>query len=168
MHYLPLKRWRMRDQHKPKQDLINEVVGLRKQVADLKEAAVARWRAEEALRRSEEQYRALVEYVPGAICRVAPDGRFIQVNAAFAELLGYDTRSEVVENGRAASVFAGDPERDRVLEAFSAGTVRDFPAELRRRDGSVMAVRLSGRAVRGQGNEIESFAILVTPGAGSA
>lgn len=158
----------MRDQHKPKQDLINEVVGLRKQVADLKEAAVARWRAEEALRRSEEQYRALVEYVPGAICRVAPDGRFVQVNTAFAELLGFDTRGEVVENGRSMGLFAGDSERERVLDAFRSGTVRDLPAQLRRRDGSVVGVRLSGRAVRGQGNEIESFAILVTPGAESA
>jgi PAS domain S-box-containing protein len=158
----------MRDQHKPKQDLINEVVGLRKQVADLKEAAVARWRAEEALRRSEEQYRALVEYVPGAICRVAPDGRFVQVNAAFAELLGFDTRGEVVENGRSLGIFSGDSERDRVLDAFRTGTVRDLPAQLRRRDGSLVGVRLSGRAVRGQGNEIESFAILVTPGAESA
>ena len=77
----------MRDQHKPKQDLINEVIGLRKQVADLKQAAVARWRAEEALRRSEEQYRALVEYVPGAICRLAPDGEFVQVNVAMPRSL---------------------------------------------------------------------------------
>jgi len=158
----------MRDQHKPKQDLINEVIGLRKQVADLKEAAVARWRAEEALRRSEEQYRALVEYVPGAICRLAPDGRFVQVNTAFTELLGFDTRGEVVENGRSMSIFAGDEERERVLDAFRTGTVRDLPAQLRRRDGSLVGVRLSGRAVRGQGNAVESFAILVTPGAESA
>jgi len=30
----------MRDQHRPKQDLLNEVAGLRKQVADLKEAMI--------------------------------------------------------------------------------------------------------------------------------
>ena len=61
----------MRDEHRPKQDLINEVVGLRKQIADLKEAAVARRRVEDALRASEEHYRALVEQAPAGICRVS-------------------------------------------------------------------------------------------------
>jgi hypothetical protein len=51
----------MRDQHRPKQDLINEVIGLRKQVADLREAMTARRRVEDALRESERQLRALVE-----------------------------------------------------------------------------------------------------------
>ena len=154
----------MRDQHKPKQDLINEVVGLRKQVADLKEAAVARWRAEEALRRSEEQHRALVEYVPGAICRVAADGEFLQVNAAFAELLGYGSRGEALEAGRPMGFFADGSERTRVLDAFRAAeSVGDLGARLRRCDGSPLLVRLSGRALRDRHDTIEAFAILVTP-----
>jgi len=156
----------MRDQHRPKQDLINEVVGLRKQVADLKEAAVTRWRAEEALRRSEEQYRALVEYVPGAICRIGADGEFVQVNAAFAELLGYQSRTEAVAASRAHGLFDGTGERTRVLVAFrTAESVHALRAELRRRDGSILAVRLSGRVVRDQHDAIEGFAILVTPAA---
>ena len=39
----------MRDQHRDKRDLINEVTDLRKQVADLKQAAAARRRVEEQL-----------------------------------------------------------------------------------------------------------------------
>ena len=35
----------MRDDNRPRQELVNEVIGLRKQVQDLKDAAVARWRA---------------------------------------------------------------------------------------------------------------------------
>src|SRR5690606_3185407 len=60
----------MRDDNRPRQELVNEVIGLRKQVQDLKDAAVARWRAEQAVRRSEEEYRALVEEAPGGICRL--------------------------------------------------------------------------------------------------
>lgn len=155
----------MRDQNRPKQDLINEVVGLRKQVADLKQAAVARWRAEEAVRRSEEQYRALVEYVPGGICRLSPEGAFLQVNAAFAEMLGYGSRTAAVDLG--AGGFAGVSERERVLAAFrEAESVQDFPAELRRSDGAVLPVRLSGRAVRDAAGQVECFAILVTAAGG--
>lgn len=153
----------MRDQNRPKQDLINEVVGLRKQVADLKQAAVARWRAEEAVRRSEEQYRALVEYVPGGICRLSAEGEFVQVNAAFADMLGYGTRTEALDLGRQGWFFAGDAERDRVLAAFLGGeSVQDLTARLRRADGTPVAVRLSGRAVRDAGGKLEGFAILVT------
>ena len=158
----------MRDQHRPKQDLINEVIGLRKQVADLKQAAVVRWRAEEALRRSEEQYRALVEYVPGGICRLSPEGDFLQVNGAFAALLGYETRGEAMEVGRIVGIFADDAERDRVLDAFRmAEGVQDLPARLRHREGRIVQVRLSGSAVREptNGRTIQSFAILVTPAA---
>jgi PAS domain S-box-containing protein len=157
----------MRDQHKPKQDLINEVIGLRKQVADLKEAAVARWRAEEALRRSEEQYRVLVEYVPGAICRIAPDGELLQANGAFADLLGYASRSETLELGRMVGIFDGEAERDRVLDAFRAAeSLQGLGARLRRRDGAPTAVQVSGRAVRGKDGAIEGFAILVIPDPG--
>ena len=157
----------MRDQHKPKQDLINEVIGLRKQVADLKEAAVARWRAEEALRRSEEQYRVLVEYVPGAICRIAPSGELLQANGALADLLGYASRSETLELGRMVGIFDGEAERDRVLDAFrSAESVQGLSARLRRRDGAPAAVQVSGRAVRGKDGAIEGFALLVIPDPG--
>ena len=153
----------MRDQNRPKQDLINEVVGLRKQVADLKQAAVARWRAEEAVRRSEEQYRALVEYVPGGICRLSPEGEFVQVNGAFAEMLGYGTRTEAVDLGRNGGVFAGGAERDRVLAAFrDRESVQDLAAGLRRADGAPIAVKLSGRAIRDAAGRVECFAILVT------
>ena len=41
----------MRDEHRPKQELIHEVTGLRKQVVDLKEAMTARRRVEDALAR---------------------------------------------------------------------------------------------------------------------
>ena len=54
----------MRDQHRPKQDLINEVTGLRKQIADLREAMTARRRVEDALRQCEEQLRLLVDAAP--------------------------------------------------------------------------------------------------------
>ena len=40
----------MRDNHRPKQELVHEITGLRKQVSDLKEAIAARRRVEDALR----------------------------------------------------------------------------------------------------------------------
>jgi PAS domain-containing protein len=78
----------MRDQHRPKQDLINEVTGLRKQIADLREAMTARRRVEDALRQSEEQLRHLVDAAPVGLCLVRHDGTPVGANRTFARLLG--------------------------------------------------------------------------------
>jgi PAS domain S-box-containing protein len=49
-------------------------------------------RIERTLRESEERFHEVFEYGPVGMCVVAPDGRFIQVNAAFCSMLGYSVR----------------------------------------------------------------------------
>src|SRR5678815_894405 len=98
----------MRDDNRPKQDIINEVVALRKQVSDLKEASVVRWRIEQALRRSEEKYRELVELAPGGLCRLNADGSLEQANQTVIELLGCETQSEVLTFAGTFGLFEDD------------------------------------------------------------
>src|SRR3712207_603414 len=105
----------MRDQHRPKQDLINEVTALRKQVADLKEAMTARRRVEDALRLSEEQLRALADAVPVGLCLLRPNGSPLVANRPFARLLGYDSPAELLRVADVLGVFANREEEARVL-----------------------------------------------------
>ena len=78
----------MRDQHRTRQDLSVEVTALRKQVADLKEAMVARRRVEDALRYAEEQLRTLADSAPVGLCLLHADGTPVVANRPFAKLLG--------------------------------------------------------------------------------
>ncbi|MCX6158759.1 MAG: PAS domain S-box protein [Ignavibacteriae bacterium] len=52
--------------------------------------------AEEELRVSEENFRNLVETMPEGYYRSLPEGRFLYVNPAFATMLGYDSKEELM------------------------------------------------------------------------
>jgi PAS domain S-box-containing protein len=152
----------MRDEHRPKQDLINEVVGLRKQIADLKEAAVARRRVEDALRASEEHYRALVEQAPAGICRVGRTGELLAVNSAFAAMLGYASRSEALEIARISGLFADETERARVMGLLGSAAATGLEhVRLRRADGAPVKLHLRAR-IADIANE-QDYIVIVEP-----
>ncbi len=134
----------MRDQHRPKQDLINEVTALRKQVADLKEAMTARRRVEDALRTSEEQLRALADTVPVGLCLFRNNGSPVVTNRPFARLLGYESPAELLRVADVLGVFANREEEARVLAMVSRGQERVGGVIFRRKDGSRNAFGVIG------------------------
>ena len=134
----------MRDQHRPKQDLINEVTALRKQVADLKEAITARRRVEDALRQSEEQLRALADAVPVGLCLLRPNGSPLVANRPFARLLGYDSPAELLRVAHVLGLFASRDEEARVLTVAARGQERVTGVIFRRKDGTRQAFGVIG------------------------
>ena len=111
----------MRDNHRPKQDLIHEVTGLRKQILDLKEAMVARRRVEDALREAESRLRSLTDGAPVGLCLFRRDGTPLTSNAPFARMLGYDSPAELQRIGSVLGVFATTEEQSRVLGEHRTG-----------------------------------------------
>ena len=134
----------MRDQHRPKQDLINEVAALRKQVADLKESMAARRRVEDALRAAEEQMRTLADGAPVGLCLFSPSGTPLAANRPFARLLGYDSPSELLRVASSLGVFANHDEQCRVFSLVSLAQERVSGAIFRRKDGSRQAFGVIG------------------------
>ncbi len=110
----------MRDNHRPKQDLIHEVTGLRKQIVDLKEAMVARRRVEDALRDAESRLRSLTDGAPVGLCLFRRDGTPIAANAPFARMLGYESPAELQRVGGVLGVFANPKNRPGSLAATQA------------------------------------------------
>ncbi len=153
----------MRDDNRPKQDIINELVALRKQVADLKEASVVRWRVEQALRRSEEKYREMVELAPGGLCRLNAEGSLEQANQTVSELLGCETQTEALDFAATFGLFEDEREERELLDALrNGGDVRAFCARFRRQGGGGVPVFLSGRALKDKEGSINGFVLLVT------
>ncbi len=88
-----------KDQYKKKQQLIDELSKLRKQLAHLQsseekqkkleDAITRRKHAEERIKESEERYRTLFENAHDMIQGISPDGHFIYVNPAWLKTMGY-------------------------------------------------------------------------------
>src|SRR5438309_687321 len=118
-----------------------------------------RRRAEEALRRSEESHRALVQHASYAIYRSTPDGRFLTVNPALVAMLGYESAEQLLGVDLATDVYADPTERARILARFekSGDAIDGVEVTWKRRNGQSILVRLAGRAVRRADGSIECF-----------
>ncbi len=136
----------MRDQHRPKQELCDEVTALRKQVADLKAEMVVRRRVEDALRQSDEQLRTLADSAPAGLCIIRPGGTVRAANLPFARLLGYDSAAELQRLGEVFGVFATSDDLERVLAMAERGDQRVAGVLFRRKDGSRESFGIIGAA----------------------
>ena len=74
-----------------------EVLSLQKQVNDLKEAAVAQRRLEQALRDAADFARAVLDDSPFPLCKLADDGKVLYANQAMVGFLGYASRRELLD-----------------------------------------------------------------------
>ena len=103
--------------------------------------------AQEGLQRSESNFRSLVTNAPYGICRVDSRGHLVDANPALVASLGYESASELV--GRNLSTLYADGQQWFVLADYLR-TLKEFhglDCEWTRKDGSTMAMRLSGRAI---------------------
>ena len=123
-------------------------------------AELERSRAEEALRRSEGSYRALVEHAMYGIYRSTPEGRFEAVNPALVKMLGYESEGEVLALDIGGDVYADAAVRERLIEQHrDAPQIEGVEAEWKRQDGVLFTVRLSGRPVR-EGHQLVAFEMI--------
>jgi len=107
-----------------------------------------RKRAEYALRRSEERFRNLFESLLEGVYQSTPDGRILAANPMILEMFGI--AQEELKDLNVARDFFPDPNlRKRLLEQMERdGGYRNVEYELRRRDGQIITVLESARAVR--------------------
>jgi two-component system, cell cycle sensor histidine kinase and response regulator CckA len=111
-------------------------------------SAVEIKRNEQALRRSEARYRSLVQSAVYGIYRSSIEGRFLDVNPALVAMLGYGSAEEVLLLDPERDVFARVEEHERLIEQFrQTGRLDGVEVKWKRKDASIVTVRISGRAV---------------------
>jgi PAS domain S-box-containing protein len=108
-----------------------------------------RKRTEQALRRSEADFRSVVEDAPYGIYRASKTGQFLQTNPALQKMLGYDSADELRSKDLAADIFRHAAEYTRLTGLLIRSTeIQDIEMEWKRHDGTPITVRCSGRCVK--------------------
>ncbi|MGK7885909.1 MAG: PAS domain S-box protein [Crocosphaera sp.] len=147
------------DQHIPPSPIVevdtltNSFNAMAKQLRDSFETLEAR---NEKLRITEENYRSIFENALEGIFQSSPEGRYISVNPALAEIYGYDSPQEVIEQitNIGQQIFVDSEKRaefKKLLAQYDA--IKDFEYRCYCKDGSIIWTEIDARVVKdNQGN----------------
>ncbi|KMY68085.1 hypothetical protein AAU61_09800 [Desulfocarbo indianensis] len=118
--------------------------GLRHKVEELE-------MVQDALRKSEENYRSIFENASEGIFQATPAGRYLSVNPALCRMLGYASPLEMIETVKdiPSHIYARQEDRE-IIQAMleKEGALNGMEVEQWRKDGSKIIVSLNIHAVR--------------------
>ena len=104
--------------------------------------------AQQALARTRANYDALVRRAVYGVYRAERNQRMLDANPAMLELLGYDSREELLALDLATEVYADASDHEWLVRTAQNGELDDWvEVTWRRRDGELIDVRLSLRMV---------------------
>jgi len=118
-----------------------------------------------SLERSEQNYHDLFEAATEGIFRSSPEGRFIDVNPAMAQIFGYASPEEMIEQVTDIRTQIHLSKESRLLFTDvldKDGMVDKFEAMNRRKDGSLIWTSTNARVVRNRGGGILYYEGFVT------
>ncbi len=117
--------------------------------------------AEASLRKSEAEYRGLVENATYGIYRSHPTKGFLTVNSALVAMLGYGTAEELLDVSLETELYVKPSDRNRLLEKFrNSDRVDGVEVDWTKKDGSRITVRLSGRILHSDEGSVEGFEMI--------
>ncbi len=106
-------------------------------------------------REAEEKFRSLFERSKDAVFISTPAGSFIDMNPAGIEMLGYDSKAELLKIDLVQDVYVDPAARQRYRDLIDRdGHVKDLEFNIRKRDGTQITVMETATAVRDAAGEI--------------
>ncbi len=130
------------------------VLGLARDITPRREA-------EEALRKSEEDLRALVNHATYGIFRLSPDGTFQLVNPALATMLGVPSPDDLLGTRIQDGALPCPEKVQQLLQRLREGErVQDHRIRWTGKDGREVTLRVRGRPVRGSGGKDDRFELM--------
>jgi PAS domain S-box-containing protein len=106
---------------------------------------------------SNDCYRRFFDHAADGLFHTSPSGQLLLANQALAKLAGYDSPGEMVASvtDLAGQIYVSAADHDRFRTALeTAGVVRNFETQMRRRDGTVVWISTEAWAVPDQQGKI--------------
>jgi PAS domain S-box-containing protein len=116
-----------------------------------------RAKGEDALRESEEKYSAFFKTSRDPVFITSKDGRWLDFNDAAVELLGYESKDELFKV-RIPDLYEKTEERQRHTKIIDQeGFTKDYPVNLRRKDGSITNTLITSVARKDENGNIIGY-----------
>ncbi len=129
--------------------------------AQLVGIALERHEAEEALRESESRYRQLFERNLAGVYRENEEGKYLECNEAFANIVGAASAAELTRLNSTAFYFE-TADRDRYLRLLrKQGSVTNYEMRLRRLDESEVWVLCNATLIEREGEPVVLEGVLL-------
>jgi PAS domain S-box-containing protein len=140
-----------REARKPDEDLLQMFASIGSQIGQF----IGQKRAEESLRRSEQNLQDFFQNATVGLNWVGSDGIILRANQAELDMLGY-AREEYV--GHPIAEFHADPQvADDILRRLAAGeTLSEYEAQLRHKDGTIRHALISANVLWNEGRFVHT------------
>jgi PAS domain S-box-containing protein len=110
------------------------------------------------LSKSEEKYRRIFEGSMDIIMVIDPEGRFLDINQAGLNILGYASKDELISEATFADLIVPPPNPNRLMkEVAAAGFRKDLECRVQKRDEELRTWLLSLTVSRKTDGEIGGF-----------
>jgi PAS domain S-box-containing protein len=113
--------------------------------------------SQEISKGAEERYRKLFEGSKDMVFITSLDGRFIDVNQAGVEMLGYSSKEELLRGYTRETYLYPREQRRFVKEITERGFVKDFEVTLKRKDGTPIDVLITSNVRRNDSGQIIGY-----------
>lgn len=112
------------------------------------------------LKDAEAKYRGMFENAVEGIYQSTPDGQFLAVNTALARMYGYERPEELLcqVSDIQSQIYADPTFRERFKQQIDRdGFVQDLEYQVRQRNGTVIWISESARAVRDENGDVRFY-----------
>jgi PAS domain S-box-containing protein len=120
----------------------------------------AKRKEEQKRREAEDRYTALFNDSTEGIVQFDVNGGLVSSNPAMARMLGYESSDELIYalNVLNQPLYVNERDRVNLIRAMiRRGSAQGFECQLLRKDGGIIWIRASGRAVRGPDDKLLYF-----------
>lgn len=95
----------------------------------------ARKKAEEELRRSENKYKQLFHENLAGVFITKIDGTFLDCNPEFVNIVGYNSKEEVLKTNATNFYFDADRRKNVIVELKKTGILKNYEMKLKKKNG---------------------------------